>query len=168
MRIERLVIPAVIVLAGCTTTHPDPVATARERCAPYVIAGEPGVTPPKWTPEYMLPEGRRSIGIAGRPASDESGWACLVYTVNSEGRVENVEVMATSSPGLGARAARSLSATVYEPARKNGETVPFRSMRIVAIEVRDGRPGSDGSLPGPWDWAGYPETAEPPVHGAER
>jgi hypothetical protein len=167
MRIERLVIPAVIVLAGCTTTQPDPVATARERCAPYVIGGEPGVTPPKWKPESMLAEGLLSIEMAGRPASDESGWACLVCTVNSEGRVENVEVVATSSPDLGARAARIFSATVYEPARKNGEPVPFRSMRIVAIGVRNGRPAPTPGYPaGPWDWAGYPGTEG--ARGVER
>jgi hypothetical protein len=168
MRIERLVIPAVIVLAGCTTTHPDPVATASERCAPYVIAGEPGVTPPTWKSGSMLPEERPSIDMAGRPASGESAWACLAYTVNSKGRVENVEVVATSSPVLGARAARGLSATVYEPARKNGEPVPFRSMRSVAIGGGKGRLGSDGWAPDSWDWAGYPETAMPPVHGVER
>jgi hypothetical protein len=164
MRIERLVIPAVIVLAGCTTTHPDPVATARERCAPYVIAGEPGVTPPNWKPGSMLGGGGLIIGMG--PASDESGWACLVCTVNSEGRVENIDVVATSSPDLGARAARSLSAMVYEPARKNGEPVPFRSMRIVAIGVRNGRPAPTAGYPaGPWDWAGYPETEG--AHGVE-
>lgn len=145
MRFERFVLPALLILTGCAGSQPYPMQTrALERCAPYKIAPPDvtDVTPPKlveqghlvaWSDE-MSPG--RPGGMPGRPAFNpaQEGWACLQYTINSEGRVENVDVVATSYPEFGGWAARRLSADVYEPARRNGKPIAFRWMIAVANE----------------------------------
>lgn len=133
MRAERLIIPVLIVLSGCTTSARLPfTALAMDRCRPYKIAPEPDVTPPRLVRrEPLAPEPRSR---AEAPQADRAGWACVRYTINPEGRVENVEVVATSAREYGNWAARTLKADVYEPARRNESPVPFRWMMVFATE----------------------------------
>ena len=61
------------------------------------------------------------------------GWACLEFTVTSEGEVENVEVLAVRPSGFsfGRAAAKSVLKWKYKPKMKDGHPVDRPGVRLV-------------------------------------
>ena len=127
-----LYLPALLIAAGCSGTKvvisASGVTTYRivsrlQKCAPYQPALDPGVAPPRLVRKKRL----RMAGIAGLP------YACVTFTVNVDGNLEGVRVESTNDDQAAAAFVRTLTAGAWKPARKEGEPVAARIMRVFAV-----------------------------------
>lgn len=66
----------------------------------------------------------------------ENGKVLVTYTINREGKPEDVRVVSSTFPELGLDVARALASWRYEPARSNGQPLAVKVRQTFHFEIR--------------------------------
>jgi len=112
-----LLVPAVVLVAGCAGTMSDPIPSrdaALATCRALASPAASGVQPPK-----LVEKGKSWRGFA----LGMGGFACVRVTVTPEGKLAEPEILKTDNQTFADAFVKSLAGYVYAPARKDGAAV---------------------------------------------
>jgi hypothetical protein len=116
----RFLLPAAILLAGCTGTYMSPLVSYKsdvEECIARGGVRQAGVKRP-----HLVDEGK---GVGGLIIGS-GGFACVEATVTVEGKVADPKVLMSDNRSFASAFVQSLSGYVFEPAEKDGVPVSAR------------------------------------------
>lgn len=128
LRIRLLTLLTVLALTACGSGRvPPSVAAFNANLRPVlpVLYDEPPVV-------------KRSVPIAYpgvRLQEGDSGATRMAFTINTDGYVENYDVIESTHPAFAGYVQKRLNQWRFQPARKNGKPVPQRFVQLFSFQV---------------------------------
>lgn len=118
-RASVLVALAALPLLGCSSLPPEKPILAIPACLIPEDPDQAGLTPAKL---------RKDVGPSVPMGLQRSGFACVAVTIDVDGRLTDLVLLATDYPAFAKSFVDVLPQWRYEPALRDGVPVPVRTV----------------------------------------